>query len=364
LAGCGESGDPNSETGLETSDASGSTTAGVTTDGTDESGEADTNAEGDAGDGDAGDTTDETETTGPDSPYGRVSGTLYEDLNGNGTRDDGEPGVKSHRIFIDLNNDGFWQKDEPYDVTNMEGGYLFDELVPGLFRIYLEPYKDIQTEPADITEVVEDFESGMIDMEKFSFTGDGITVVNGALQITRNSVDDTIEINDQFEGSLDVQMKIRWESQADPDSFNGVRVIAPCEEGSPNKAGMEVGRERYGGQWQIRVYNCTSTYPSYQYTEVMANLGTDYDLRAWVREGAMGVSVDGVHIWDADSGVAGPYTVTFPGYWDEFATTGAGAVSVIDDLAVRGFVRLPQDHSVYAGDNITDANFGRVTIAD
>ena len=48
-------------------------------------------------------------------------------------------------------------------VTGEDGSYLFELLSPGLYRIYLEPYKDIQTEPAEMTEVIDDFSAAELD---------------------------------------------------------------------------------------------------------------------------------------------------------------------------------------------------------
>src|SRR4029077_13517750 len=48
-----------------------------------------------------------TTSTGVVSPaVGTVTGTLYNDINGNGTRDAGEEGIPVQVVFIDGNNNG------------------------------------------------------------------------------------------------------------------------------------------------------------------------------------------------------------------------------------------------------------------
>jgi hypothetical protein len=343
----------SAETTTETgSDAT--ATATDPTEGTGES-ESDTTGDGDGdGDGDGSDTTS-------GSPWGQVSGRLYEDANGNGTRDDGELGVKSHRIFRDINDDGLWQEEEPYDVTDENGLYSFTQLMPGLYKFYLEPYKDIQTEPADVTEGLDDFEAPL-DPAKWTVTGDNITVANGVLTITRDSLEDAAVLTESFEGSMDLSMKMRWDAQVDPESFIGVSVLAPCE--NANKQGVEVGRDTWSGNFSIRHYNCANTWSNYEYPDQIAMLATDYDVRIFVTEGAMGVMVDGVLVWDGDVGAAGPFAVRLPNELPSGSTTGPGTTLVIDDLAARSFTRLAHTLEVYAGDVINDAEFGRVTIQD
>lgn len=54
---------------------------------------------------------------------GTVSGFKFNDLNGNGVRDTGEPGVAGVYIYADLNNDGFINLGEPAAVTAADGSY-------------------------------------------------------------------------------------------------------------------------------------------------------------------------------------------------------------------------------------------------
>ncbi len=76
---------------------------------------------------------------------GTVTGILYNDINGNGTRDPGEEGIPGQVVFIDLNNNGKLDPGEPAAITNSSGVYTIanapagnirvTESVPGGFRV-------------------------------------------------------------------------------------------------------------------------------------------------------------------------------------------------------------------------------------
>src|SRR3954463_14990649 len=52
-----------------------------------------------------------------------VQGTKFNDLNGNGKRDSGEPGLAGWRIWGDYDDDGVRDTGEPYDDTDSLGRY-------------------------------------------------------------------------------------------------------------------------------------------------------------------------------------------------------------------------------------------------
>jgi hypothetical protein len=57
--------------------------------------------------------------------YRPVQGTKFNDLNGNGKRDSGEPGLAGWRIWADYDDDGVRDTGEPYDDTDSSGKYSF-----------------------------------------------------------------------------------------------------------------------------------------------------------------------------------------------------------------------------------------------
>jgi hypothetical protein len=59
-----------------------------------------------------------------------ASGTKFHDLNGNGRRDAGEPGLPRWMIWADYDDDGIRDAIEPFAVTDSEGQYLINDIRP------------------------------------------------------------------------------------------------------------------------------------------------------------------------------------------------------------------------------------------
>jgi Ca2+-binding RTX toxin-like protein len=75
---------------------------------------------------------------------GEIHGTKWNDLDSNGRRDSGEPGIAGVVIYIDVNGDGSFQTTEPSTTTmadnpstpaNEAGQYWFMHLAPGMYRV-------------------------------------------------------------------------------------------------------------------------------------------------------------------------------------------------------------------------------------
>ncbi|HCC68023.1 TPA: hypothetical protein DEP90_02335, partial [Patescibacteria group bacterium] len=72
---------------------------------------------------------------------GSVSGTKWEDMNGDGNRDLEDLGLVNWRIFIDVNENKEWDNGETYDFTDTDGIYSFN-LEPGDYSICEEMQSD------------------------------------------------------------------------------------------------------------------------------------------------------------------------------------------------------------------------------
>ncbi|MDQ5807791.1 MAG: carboxypeptidase regulatory-like domain-containing protein, partial [Actinomycetota bacterium] len=66
-------------------------------------------------------------------------GTQYQDTNGNGTRDAGEPGLAGFRAYVDLDDDGALDPGEPSGVSDSTGFYRILDVPAGSARIRQEP---------------------------------------------------------------------------------------------------------------------------------------------------------------------------------------------------------------------------------
>ncbi len=63
---------------------------------------------------------------------------VWDDLNGNGVFDSGEPGIPSVTVFIDLNNNGTLDTGEPAATTDATGNYTIPSLAPGTYRVRVD----------------------------------------------------------------------------------------------------------------------------------------------------------------------------------------------------------------------------------
>jgi hypothetical protein len=66
---------------------------------------------------------------------GKISGVKFNDLNANGVRDAGEPGLANWRIYIDRNLNGHFDVGERSALTNVFGQYSINNLAPGTYRV-------------------------------------------------------------------------------------------------------------------------------------------------------------------------------------------------------------------------------------
>ncbi len=95
---------------------------------------------------------------------GTISGVKFEDLNGDGVKDAGEPGLEGRTIYLDLDEDG--QLDggnEPYVVTNAAGEYAFTDLPPGIYMVsevaqpgWIQTYPSMGEQPSPEVEIIID----------------------------------------------------------------------------------------------------------------------------------------------------------------------------------------------------------------
>ena len=80
-----------------------------------------------------------------------INGTVFDDLNGNGVRESGEPGLANQRVFIDVNFDGRFTSNEPSVLTSSSGAYTFANVPAGVRRVaYVPPTDRRQTAPAQL----------------------------------------------------------------------------------------------------------------------------------------------------------------------------------------------------------------------
>ncbi|NEP46058.1 MAG: hypothetical protein F6K35_45400 [Okeania sp. SIO2H7] len=87
------------------------------------------------------------------APQGIISGKVFDDFNGNGLLDPGEPiGIPDVQIYIDTNNNGIFDPTEPNTFSNINGDYAIVGLTtPGTYTIRQVPRDDLVKTTPDAT---------------------------------------------------------------------------------------------------------------------------------------------------------------------------------------------------------------------
>ena len=109
---------------------------------------------------------------------GEIRGGKFHDLDGDGQWDDGEPGLGGWTIYLDADQDGQLDADEPFAVTNAEGDYALTSLPSGTYTVSeLPQYGWQQTFPSygDIERVNLAADGSQADDRSFhsAFSADG-----------------------------------------------------------------------------------------------------------------------------------------------------------------------------------------------
>jgi hypothetical protein len=69
------------------------------------------------------------------SYFGAIEGAIWNDVNGNGTWDNGENPLPNWQVYLDQNRNGQFDTGEITTVTDANGDYLFEDLTPGVYVV-------------------------------------------------------------------------------------------------------------------------------------------------------------------------------------------------------------------------------------
>lgn len=137
----------------------------------------------------APETFDATVAMGPQP--GAIAGVVFEDADGDGARDEGETGLSGRIVFLDLDASGAFDNDDLAALTDDDGAYVFEGLLPGAYTVaHLLADGAVQTAPdgafSEVTVVAGETTSGPTfgEFRLGSLSGvvyrDGIGSVDGA----------------------------------------------------------------------------------------------------------------------------------------------------------------------------------------
>ena len=91
---------------------------------------------------------DEGSVVQPPPAGGSITGTVFNDANGNGKQDSGELGIANVTVYIDVAGAGVFKSGDPQAVTNSAGIYSFTGLAAGTYVVrQILPSGDKQTFP-------------------------------------------------------------------------------------------------------------------------------------------------------------------------------------------------------------------------
>lgn len=131
-----------------------------------------------------------------------IHGVVYDDLNGNGIRDVGEPGLSNWTLYLDTNNNGQLDPGESHLITDQAGNYAFHDLLPpetasATYTVRLQvPATHYQTGPLPIPpgshtatvtdpfQIVEAQNFGVVAYSTVSGNVAGYTQTNGQISST------------------------------------------------------------------------------------------------------------------------------------------------------------------------------------
>ena len=68
-----------------------------------------------------------------------MQGVKFFDVNGDGVQDATEPGLADWTVWVDVDGDGVRDGREPFAVTDSDGNYSINNVLPGTYVVYEQP---------------------------------------------------------------------------------------------------------------------------------------------------------------------------------------------------------------------------------
>jgi hypothetical protein len=110
-------------------------------------------------------------------PQATVSGTVFNDANGNGIQDPGETGTSGRTVWVDVNKNGVLDAGDQSAITDASGNYIILQVPPGAYTVNeINPAGTSQTSPPSIQYAYMFSSAQNITGANFGTTGPDLTV--------------------------------------------------------------------------------------------------------------------------------------------------------------------------------------------
>ncbi len=214
-----------------------------------------------------------TSNAAPPVPTGAISGTVFEDTNGNGSQNAGESGIAGVTVYIDTNNNGQRDPGEEQTTTDSNGHYTLTELPAGSYVVrQIVPSAEKQTTPA-------------------AGSGNSITLTSGQIVTTSNFADMS---NGIIAGLIYNDNNVDGKQEAGEGPISGVTVYLDTNNNGTLNAGERSTTTDANGDYSFSglaagTYTVRQVIPSLHYqTAPLSNAGQTVKLSAG--QGAMGIN--------------------------------------------------------------------------
>jgi hypothetical protein len=181
---------------------------------------------------------------------GSISGAVYDDRNGNGLKNGGEPTIPGRVVYMDLDDSGALDFGEPSQSTSSAGAYSFTGLSAGVYRIRMVPVSGTTQTNADPAAVVIGSASNAISVDFTVFTPMSIS----GRVFEDMTADGSIDVGDDGVAGLTVFMDANGNSTFDVGELS----VLTDATGSYTFSNLMVGSYRVRAAFPSTMFQTTS----------------------------------------------------------------------------------------------------------
>jgi len=242
-----------------------------------------------------------------DGPTGEIRGTKWNDLDGDGMKDDGEPGLQGWTMFVDENNDGGWNgaTEEPhYAVTGPDGTYVITDVPAGLHTVrevqqtgWEQTYPGNSTTTTSLTFPSGTNVPGTILDQNGNGTGFTDRLPGTGADYTANDANLDLSANSGFLTITSTRADLGTDPVADPDALEAYGLLLP------NVGDQDVTIKALFRDIQVSGYHSSNQLTLYAGQSATQNIRAgihyyhDHDYALWSRNPDDGVT----HAWTTPS---------------------------------------------------------------